>query len=81
MKLYIKTTPSKRIADDKLPNKKYFNPADVADSLSRYNEAKIYTAKLCNSRDKNIVIISLLEIKQFIPKTENNAIIGYSSMI
>jgi hypothetical protein len=41
VKLYIKTTPSKRIAEDKLPNKKYFNPAEVADSLSRYKEAKI----------------------------------------
>jgi len=39
--LYIKTTPSKRIADDRRPNKKDFNPAEVAESLSRYKEAKI----------------------------------------
>jgi len=81
VKLYIKTTPSKRIAEDKLPNKKYFNPAEIADSLSRYKETKNKIAKHCNPIDKNIEIISLLKIKQFIPNTENNAIIGYSSMI
>src|SRR3954463_1210225 len=43
--------------------------------------AKIYTVKLCNSIDKNIVIKSLLEIKLLIPNTENKTINGCSARI
>ena len=42
---------------------------------------KIYTVKLCNSIDKNIVIKSLLEIKLLIPNTENKTINGCSARI
>ena len=43
--------------------------------------AKIYSVKLCNSIDKNIVIKSLLEIKLLIPNTENKTINGCSARI
>lgn len=53
--------------DDKAPNKKYFRPAEVADSESRYNVASIYTAKLCSSIAKYIETRSALETNNVAP--------------
>jgi hypothetical protein len=64
--------------EDNPPNKKYFNPADVADSLSLYKVAKIYTAKDCNSILKYIEIKSLLETNNAAPKVVNKIIKEYS---
>ena len=37
--------PNKIKQEDKLPNKKYFKPALVADNLSLFKVASIYNAK------------------------------------
>jgi hypothetical protein len=41
VKVYINPQPNNIIQEAKLPNKKYFNPADIANSECLYKEAKI----------------------------------------
>jgi len=55
VKEYIKPQPN-NIYKKLTTNKKYFNPADMANSECLYNEAKIYTPKDCNSKLKYKVI-------------------------
>ena len=66
------------IQEDKLPNKKYFNPAEVADSESLYNVLNIYTPKDCNSILKYIDIKSAEDTNNDAPKVLNNTINEYS---
>jgi len=41
VKVYINPHPNNIIQEAKLPNKKYFNPADIANSECLYKEANI----------------------------------------
>jgi len=59
---------------------KYFSPADVADSESRYNAAKIYTANDCSSILKYIDTKSALDTKNVAPHTVNRIISEYSGI-
>ena len=74
---YIKPAPNKIKQDDKQPNKKYFKPADVADSELRYRVDKIYTQKDCNSILKYIEIKSAEDINKEAPKVLNKTIKEY----
>ena len=78
---YIKPAPNKIKQDDKPPNKKYFNPADVDDSESLYNVDKIYTPKDCNSILKYIEIRSAEETNKDAPKVLNKTIKEYSAAL
>lgn len=60
--------------DENPPNKKYFKPAEVADSEFLYKVAKIYNPKLCNSILKYTEIKSKLEINKEEPKILNKTI-------
>lgn len=73
--------PSKIKADDNAPSKKYFSPADVADSEFRQIAARMQTAKLCSSIDKYIDTKSELEIKNEAPIVVNRMIKGYSAIL
>ena len=66
------------IHEDKLPNKKYFNPAEVADSESLYKVVKIYTPNDCNSILKYIEIKSAEDTNNDAPNVLNNTIKEYS---
>ena len=60
--------------EDKPPNKKYFNPAEVEDKEFLYIVAKIYTAKDCNSILKYIETKSAELINNEPPATLNKII-------
>ena len=77
----IKLDPNKISADDNAPNRKYFRPADVADSEFRYTAAKIYTAKLCSSIDRYIETRSVLDTKNDAPIVVNKISNGYSAIV
>ena len=67
------------IHEDKEPSKKYFNPADVADSESLYKVLNIQTPKDCNSILKYIDIKSAEDINKEAPKLLNITIKEYSA--
>jgi hypothetical protein len=66
------------IHEDNPPNKKYFKPADIADSEFLYKEANIYTPNDCNSILKYNEIKSEDDINNVAPKVEINTINEYS---
>jgi hypothetical protein len=77
VKEYINPQPNNIIQDAKLPNKKYFNPADIANSECLYKEANIYTPKDCNSKLKYKVIKLEQDINNKEPKVDIKTIIEY----
>jgi hypothetical protein len=81
VKAYTNADPNKINPDDRPPRRKYFSPAEVADSESRYNVARIYTANDCNSILKYRDTRSPLEIKKLEPHVVNRIIKGYSKIV
>jgi hypothetical protein len=77
VKVYINPQPNNIIQEAKLPNKKYFNPADIANSECLYKEAKIYTPKDCSSKLKYKVIKLEEDINNKEPNVEIKTIIEY----
>jgi hypothetical protein len=77
VKVYINPQPNNIIQEAKLPNKKYFNPADIANSECLYKEAKIYTPKDCNSKLKYKVIKFEEDTNNNEPKVDINTISEY----
>ena len=75
---YIKPVPNKIKQEYKDPNKKYFKPADVADSEFLYKVDKMYTPNDCNSILKYIEIKSAEDINKDAPNVLNNTIKEYS---
>ena len=69
--------PNKIKQEDKLPNKKYFKPAEVADNLFLFKVAKIYKLKDCNSIHKYIERRYKLDINKTPPNILNKAIKEY----
>ena len=78
---YIRPAPNKIKQDERPPNKKYFKPAEVEDSESRYNVDKIYTPNDCNSILKYIDIKSAEDTNKDAPKVLNNTIKEYSEAL
>src|SRR5882672_1310928 len=78
VKVYIKPDPNRIIQEEKLPNKKYFKPAEVADSEFLYKVDKIYTPKDCNSILKYIEIKSAEDTNKLAPNVLNITIKQYS---
>ena len=70
--------PRRIRADDRPPSRKYFSPAAVADSESRYTVARIYTAKLCSSIERYIDTRSELDTRKLAPIVVNRISIEYS---
>jgi hypothetical protein len=77
VKEYINPQPNNIIQEAKLPNKKYFKPADIANSECLYKEANIYTPKDCNSKLKYNVIRFEEDTNNKEPKVDINTIIEY----
>jgi hypothetical protein len=77
VKVYINPHPNNIIQEAKLPNKKYFNPADIANSECLYKEDNIYNPKDCNSKLKYKVIKFDEDINNKEPKVDINTIIEY----
>ena len=72
--------PSRIRPDDSPPSRKYFSPADVADSESRYSAARMYTANDWSSILRYIDTRSALEIKKLAPHVVNKIIREYSGI-
>jgi hypothetical protein len=77
----MKPHPNKIKQEDKPPNKKYFKLALVLSSEFLFIEARIYTAKDCNSILRYILIKSELANNKEPPKVVKSKIKEYSDII
>lgn len=78
---YTSADPSRIRADDRPPRRKYFRPAAVALSESRYSAARMYTPNDCSSMLRYTDTRSALDTRNVAPHVVNRIIRGYSGIV